>query len=75
MVDLDLRSSVGQTGGAGTSQATLDNINTTGLYELTVDGPVTDEWWFLHYDVTGAASDFDIAAAAAIGSQWPSRSP
>ena len=65
-VDLDLRSAVGQTGGAGTSQATLDDINATGLYELSVDGPVTDEWWFLHYDITGAASDFDIAAAAAI---------
>ena len=66
-VDLDLRSAVGMVGGAGTSQATLDDINATGLYELSVDGPVTDEFWFLHYDITGAASDFDIAAAVAIG--------
>ena len=66
-VDLDLRSAGGMVGGAGTSQATLDDINATGLYELSVDGPVADEWWFLHYDITGAASDLDIAAAAAIG--------
>ena len=66
-VDLDLRSAGGMVGGAGTSQATLDDINATGLYELSVDGPVTDEFWFLHYDITGANSDFDIAAAVLIG--------
>ena len=65
-VELDLRSSNSETVGTGTSRATRAGINATGLYELSFTGTTTNTWWFLDYDVSGGAADFDFASAAAI---------
>ena len=34
------------------------------MFELTVDGPITHEWWDVHY--TGVSGAFDMAVAAVI---------
>ena len=61
-LDLTLRSSTVEAGGTSTSRATRNGITASGLYELTFTGTTTNRWFFLDYDITGAA-DFDIAAA------------
>ena len=61
-LDLTLRSSTVQTGGASTFRASRNGIMASGLYELTFTGATTNRWWFLDYDIAGT-SDFDIAAA------------
>ena len=72
-VRIRVRSSATE-GGAPTTRATVSNINSTGLVQLTVDGAVTHEWWDLQYTITGA-SDFDIAAASHFESQQAISTP
>ena len=66
-IEVKLVSSPSITGPVVT-RATLSSITGTGLVLLSVDGPVTDAFWFLDYSVTGV-SDFDIAAASAFAAQ------
>ena len=50
-----------------TDRATESGINETGLYVLEFDGPQTDDWWRIEYNVSGGSPDFDMAAAVLIG--------
>ena len=72
-VRIRVRSSATENG-AATTRATVSNINSTRLVELTVDGAVTHEWWDLQYTTTGT-SDFDIAAASDFESQQAISTP
>ena len=65
---IDLRSSA-SSGGAATVRASEIGITDTGLYILSVPGPVTHQWWELVYMPTGASPDFDVAAASFFAAQ------
>ena len=69
-LQIDLMSADMAAGGTLTMRGQTPAITTTGVYELVVSSgmlaPVTDQYWFLRYDVTGA-SDFDVAAASVFG--------
>ena len=62
-VTIQVRSSAAPSG-PSTVQASRVAITDTGTYELTVDGPITDAYWFLDYITSGANPDFDAAVAA-----------
>lgn len=67
-LEIDLSSGAAM-GGAVTQRTTRSSITGTGIYPLTVDGPITDEWWELAYTTTGASPDFDVAAATFFAAQ------
>ena len=62
--DLDINIRSGSQGGVTTSRAFRNNWNSTGMFELTIDGPITHDWWDVHY--TGVSGAFDMAVVAAI---------
>ena len=70
-IQVDLMSATAMTGGTVTQRAQTAAITDTGLYELFVQSgmlhPVTDQFWFLRYVVSGANPDFDVAAASIYG--------
>ena len=63
---VELSSATAQTGGATTSRGTAA-ITGTDLHRISVDGPVTDEYWFLEY--TPSTSDYDVASASHFAAQ------
>ena len=63
--DFDVNIRSGSQGGVTTSRAFRNTWNSTGMFELTIDGPITHDWWDVHY--TGVSGAFDMAVAAAIG--------
>ena len=63
--DLDINIRSGSQGGVTTSRAFRNNWDRTGMFELTIDGPITHDWWDVHY--TGVSGAFDMAVAAVIG--------
>ena len=67
-IEIDLVSSPTMAG-AVAARAKRSSIVGRGLYALTVDGPITDEFWELVYTPTGASPDFDVAAATFFAAQ------
>ena len=68
-LEIDLFSADAATGGTLTLQAKRSSITDTGLFVLTVDGPVTDEYWEMVYTPTGTTPDFDLSAATFFAAQ------
>ena len=62
--DLDINIRSGSQGGVTTSQAFRNNWAATGFFELTIDGPITHDWWDVHY--TSVSGAFDMAVAVVI---------
>ena len=69
ILEIDLFSAASAVGGTVALQARRSSIAGTGLYVLSVDGPVTDEYWEMVYTPTGATPDFDISAATFFAAQ------
>ena len=65
-LQLELESAVDGTTASATTRDVEAGINSTRLVKLTVDGPITDEWWQLRYDFNVGSPDFDFASAVAI---------
>ena len=64
LTDLELFSAAAAAGGRVDNRGTISAANATGLYRITVTGPVTDDYWYIIYDP--AAADFDAAVAAIV---------
>ena len=62
--DLDINIRSGSQGGVTTSRAFRNNWAATGFFELTIDGPITHDWWDVHY--TSVSGAFDMAVAVVI---------
>ena len=69
MLEIDLFSAAAAAGGVVALQARRSSIAGTGLYVLSVDGPVTDEYWEMVYTPTGTTPDFDVSAATFFAAQ------
>lgn len=69
-LQVELKSADMMAGGTVTTHDTI-TATATGVYELTVSSgmlnPITDEYWFLDYTVTGAGAEFVAAAASVYG--------
>ena len=63
-----LRSANSETNPTTTVRADSSNLTSTGLSLLSVDGPMTDEWWYLQHTIT-SSGDFDVAAASHFAAQ------
>ena len=69
ILEIDLFSAASAVGGTVALQARRSSIAGTGLYVLSVDGPVTDQYWEMVYTPTGATPDFDVSAATFFAAQ------